>query len=105
MRIEQGALTLDPNWVSRYNPYNTTGIIIGNDQGNGLLTAVRVIGDNEIERLWQIELHTSARPVIVSEGLEIVRLCITYQAFRRVTGKRRLTWHVQISDYLWPDCG
>lgn len=37
----------------------STGIIIGNDQGNGLLTAVRVIGDNEIERLWQIELHTS----------------------------------------------
>ena len=23
LRIEQGALTLDPNWVSRYNPYNT----------------------------------------------------------------------------------
>lgn len=67
LRIEQGALTPDPNWVSRYNPYNTTGIIIGNDQGNGLLTAVRVIGDNEIERLWQIELHTSARPVIVSD--------------------------------------
>jgi hypothetical protein len=44
-----------------------TGIIIGNDQGNGLLTALRVIGDKEIERLWQIELNTSARPVIVSD--------------------------------------
>lgn len=141
MRIEPGELTLDLNWVCRYDPYNTgkaeneeptspvvvngrvfyttntifsatepmrifwqdveaiyttastplagpelfadseeggwsffhlsideaTGIIIGNDQGNGLLTAVRAIGDNEIERLWQIDLHTSARPVIVSD--------------------------------------
>jgi hypothetical protein len=45
----------------------STGIIIGNDQGIGLLTAVQVIGDDEIERLWQIELHTSARPVTVSD--------------------------------------
>jgi hypothetical protein len=141
LQIEPGALMVDPNWVSRYDPYNTgqaeneeptspvvvngrvfyttntifsatgpmrifwqnvesiysnksipltgpelfagseeggwsffhlsideaTGIIIGSDQGNGLLTALRVIGDNEIERLWQIELHTSARPVIVSD--------------------------------------
>ncbi|MBN1260587.1 MAG: hypothetical protein JXB35_07895 [Anaerolineae bacterium] len=141
MRIEQGALTLDPQWISRYDPYHTgqteneeptspvvangrvfyttntvfsatepmrifwqdveaiyssasrpltgpelfaggekggwsffhlsidesTGIIIGNDQGNGLLTAVRAKGDNEIERLWQIELNTGARPVIVSD--------------------------------------
>jgi hypothetical protein len=141
MRIEPGALMVDPNWVSRYDPYNTgqaeneeptspvvakdrvfyttntvfsakdpmrifwqdvemtysrtstsltgpelfagseeggwsffhlsidepTGIIIGNDQGNSLLTAVRAIGDKKIERLWQIELKTSARPVIVSD--------------------------------------
>ena len=141
LRIEQGALTLDPNWVSRYNPYNTGQARMKNrlhlwlrmvasfiqpalffplqtpcassgkllkrpiaahqhrspaqscsqgvrkedgvssiypltsppasslatTRGNGLLTAVRVIGDNEIERLWQIELHTSARPVIVSD--------------------------------------
>jgi hypothetical protein len=141
LQIEPGALMIDPNWVSGYDPYNTgqleneeptspvvvngrvfyttntifsatepmrifwqdveatyttastplagpelfadsegggwsffhlsideaTGIIIGNDQGNGKLTAVRAIGDNEIERLWQIDLKTSARPVIVSD--------------------------------------
>ena len=44
-----------------------TGIILGNDQGNGLLTAVRVVGDNAIERLWQANITTSARPVIVSD--------------------------------------
>jgi hypothetical protein len=44
-----------------------TDIIIGNDQGNGLLTAVRAAGDNEIERLWQVNITTSARPVIVSD--------------------------------------
>ena len=44
-----------------------SGVIIGKDQGNGLLTAVRARGDSEIERLWQIELHTSARPAIVSD--------------------------------------
>jgi hypothetical protein len=32
-----------------------------------LLTAVRAIGDNEIVRLWQVDLHTSASPVIVSD--------------------------------------
>jgi hypothetical protein len=141
MRIEPGALTLDPDWRSRFDPYNTgqdenaeptspviangrvfyttntlfqvtepmrifwqdidasyspddqplmgpelfegaesggwsffhlsiderTGIVIGNDQGNGLLTAVRVVGDNEIERLWQVDIATSARPAIVSD--------------------------------------
>lgn len=44
-----------------------SGIVIGNDQGNGLLTAVRVVDDNQIERLWQAEITTSARPVIVSD--------------------------------------
>ena len=141
MQIEQGSLTLDTDWRSRYDPYNTgqdeneeptspvivngrvfyttntafsatepmrifwqnidtsysldappitgpelfneatsggwsffhlsiderTGIVIGNDQGNGLLTAVRVIDDNQIERLWQVDITTSARPVIVSD--------------------------------------
>ncbi len=141
LQIEPGALMIDPNWVSGYDPYNTgqleneeptspvvvngrvfyttntifsapepmrifwqdvettyssvstplagpelfagseqsgwsfwhlsidesTGIIIGSDQGNGYLTAVRAIGDNEIERLWQVELNTSAHPVIVSD--------------------------------------
>jgi outer membrane protein assembly factor BamB len=141
MRIEQGGLTLDPDWVARFDPYGTgqeeneeptspvvvddrvfyttntvfsvtdpmrifwqdvetqyrkehtpltgpelfagvegggwsffsiaidefTGIIVSADQGNGLLTAVRAIGDNEIERLWQLDLHTSASPVIVSD--------------------------------------
>lgn len=44
-----------------------TGIIIGGDQINGLLTAVRVTDDNDLERLWQIELTHSSSPVIVSD--------------------------------------
>jgi len=44
-----------------------TGIIIAADQGNGLLTAVRAIGEDQIERLWQIDINTSARPIIVSD--------------------------------------
>ena len=44
-----------------------TGIIIGGDQPNGLLTAVRAVGDDQLERLWQIELTHSAQPMIVSD--------------------------------------
>jgi len=44
-----------------------SGIIIGNDQGNGTLTAVRVSGDNSIETMWQKKLRGSARPAIVSD--------------------------------------
>ena len=44
-----------------------TGIIIGGDQSNGLITAVRVVGDDQLERLWQVELTHSAQPMIVSD--------------------------------------
>ncbi len=44
-----------------------SGIIIGNDQGNGTLTAVRVSGSNSIETMWQKKLRASARPTIVSD--------------------------------------
>ncbi len=44
-----------------------TGIIIGNDQGNGLLTAVRVADDGSLERIWEKSYAVSARPAIVSD--------------------------------------
>ncbi len=44
-----------------------TGIIVGGDQANGLLTAVRIVGDDQLERLWQVELAHSASPIIVSD--------------------------------------
>jgi hypothetical protein len=44
-----------------------TGIIIGNDQGHGLLAAVRIEKDNTVTRLWQKSLRVSARPAIVSD--------------------------------------
>jgi hypothetical protein len=44
-----------------------TGIIIGNDQGNGLLCAVKVNENGKLDRLWQKELCVSARPAIVSD--------------------------------------
>lgn len=44
-----------------------TGIIIGNDQGNGLLCAVRRRADGTLERLWQVPLRVSARPAIVTD--------------------------------------
>ena len=44
-----------------------TGLIIGNDQGNGLLAAVRIAGDGLLERLWERSYRVSARPVIVSD--------------------------------------
>jgi len=44
-----------------------TGIIIGNDQGNGLLAAVTVAEDGSLERLWERAYRVSARPAIVSD--------------------------------------
>lgn len=44
-----------------------TGIIIGNDQGNGLLAAVRIAEDGSLERLWERAYRVSARPAIVSD--------------------------------------
>lgn len=46
---------------------DVSGIIIGTDQGNGLITAVRVNKKGELERLWQKEMKVSARPAIVSD--------------------------------------
>ena len=45
----------------------STGIIVGNDQGNGLLAAVRIADDGSLERLWERAYRVSARPVIVSD--------------------------------------
>lgn len=141
MVIEPGSLTIDPNWLAPYDPYNTgraenreptspvvvdgrvyyttntsftsmnpirifwqdvetphsneqapltgpelfdgvegagwsffhividelTGIVVAADQPNGLLTAVRAVGDDQLERLWQVELTHSASPMIVSD--------------------------------------
>lgn len=138
MQIEPGTLTIDPDWLARYDPYNTgeaqnreptspvvvdgrvfyttntawtatnpihifwqdvetpysneqppltgpelfdsvgwsffhvvvdefTGIVIGADQANGLLTAVRTVGDDQLETLWEVELTHSVSPVIVSD--------------------------------------
>lgn len=44
-----------------------TGIIIGNDQGNGLLAAVRITAEGSLERQWERAYRVSARPMIVSD--------------------------------------
>jgi len=45
----------------------TTGIVVGIDQGAGALVALRIAGDGTLERLWQRNYTVSARPVIVSD--------------------------------------
>lgn len=139
--IENDALTLDENWITRFDPYNTgndindeptspvivkgrvhyttntiftspgamkifwqekdtaytkdappltgpylfdesakngwsffhlsideaTGIVIGGDQGNGLLVALKINDDGTVTELWKKDLQVSARPAIVSD--------------------------------------
>ena len=139
--IEEDSLTLDENWITRFDPYNTgndindeptspvihngrvhyttntifsspgamkifwqetntaytkdappltgpylfdesakngwsffhlsidevTGIVIGNDQGNGLLVALKIDGDGNVTELWKKNLQVSVRPAIVSD--------------------------------------
>lgn len=46
---------------------DASGIIIGTDQGNGLIAAVRVNEAGELERLWERKMKVSARPAIASD--------------------------------------
>jgi len=46
---------------------DATGILIGNDQGNGLFNAYLPQEDGSIEILWQNEVRNSAHTSIVSD--------------------------------------
>lgn len=44
-----------------------TDIIIGSDQGNGKIAALKVDESNELQRLWEKSYNISARPAIVAD--------------------------------------